>query len=104
MESTQSYYEKNKEKLMEYGRKYYLNNKDKFKEYYNRNHDYRSNYYQEHREQLIKYQKQYYRDNKERYRHSYLKLKRNKIEKALAENQRKADEYRKQLLFNNSPM
>lgn len=61
-----NYYDKNKDKILDYQNKYNKNNKDKLLDYHNK-------YYQKNKEILIAKQKEYYENNKQRYSEYYAK-------------------------------
>jgi hypothetical protein len=76
----------------QYHKNYYLTHKEYFKNY-NANHKQQINEWKEqNKEHYNQYQNEYHKK-----KYSFSKYKQKSIEKMLAENQRRADEYRKQL-------
>ncbi len=84
------YYLKNKEYIQQYHKQYYKDNRYKILDHYHKN-----------KNNLIEYQKKYNQDKK---RYSFCRCKQKSIEKALSENQRRADEFRKQLSLENKEL
>ena len=73
------YYEKNRDKILEYKREYYKNNTDKCKQYWKESSKRR---YKERREEVLKNAKEYYKKNRDRileYHKKYREENREKI-------------------------